>query len=120
MKGVTQTMARFRQVTRSIQYTEATVMVVDTVSSIVENVSHEVSGTFDNDEKLLKAVQESLDSTHKAVSVISAKVLEKTFCMPETMFIASAMPLPIGKKSLTKADFETFYNEQYDGEDEEE
>lgn len=113
-------MARFRQVTRTIQYTEAELMVVDTSSATVSNVELELSGTFDSDDKLIKASQESLPENNKAVSVVSAKVLEKTFCMPESRFISQAMPLPVGKKSLTKADFENFYNEEYDGEEGEE
>lgn len=111
-------MARFRQVTRTIEYTEATLMVVNTDLQTVENVEVELSGTFDNDDKLLKFAQETVaEGNQKFVSVISATVTEKTFCMPETMFIAQSMPLPVGKKALTKKDFEEYYHEEYDGEE---
>lgn len=114
-------MARFRQVTRTIEYTEAVLMTVNTDLQTVENIEVELSGTFENDDKLLKFAQETVaEDKQKFVSVVSAKVTEKTFCMPETMFIAQSMPLPVGKKCLTKKDFEDFYNEEYEGEDGEE
>lgn len=114
-------MARFRQVTRTIEYTEATVMAVNTATSTVENVDIELSGTYDSDEKLLKAAQSECSSDDiKYVSVIDARVSEKTFCMPESMFIQNAMPLPVGKKLLTKKDFENYYNEVLDGDEAEE
>jgi hypothetical protein len=51
------------------------------------------------------------------VSVETATVQEKTFCMPESMFIKSAMVLPVGKKSLTKKDYERYYSEELEGEE---
>lgn len=111
-------MARFRQVTRTIEFTKASIMAVNTTDESVSTVEVQLSGTFDSNEKLLKAAQDSLEDGLTAVHVKSAEVLEKTFCMPETMFIENAMPLPIGKKTLKKADFEAYYAETFEGDDE--
>jgi hypothetical protein len=111
-------MARFRQVTRTVEYTIADIMAVNTDTKEVTTESVTLSGTFDTNEKLLKEAQSLLPENLKGVSVENAEVQEKTFCMPESRFIQDAMALPVGKKALTKKDFEEYYAEQYDGTEE--
>ena len=112
-------MGRFKQVTRTVEYTEADIMVVNTETQKVESKTVTLSGTFTDVNKLLKVAGEEIAEPLKAVAINSSRVQEKTFCMPETMFIKNAMPLPIGKKSLTAKDFEEYYSQDFD-EDEEE
>ena len=112
-------MGRFRQVSRTVEYTEAVIMAVDIATQKVEHITVTLSGTFDTNEKLLKSANEQLEAGKKGVAVELAEVQEKTFAMPETMFIEQAMPVPIGKRSLNKADFEAFYHENLEGDDEE-
>lgn len=112
-------MGRFRQVTRTVEYTVAQVMVVDTTTQQVDTIEISVSDTYTSKDKLLKEVSKQVSEPLKAVSIVNSTVEEKTFCMPETMFIRDAMPLPIGKKALTQADFEEYYSsksEEYDEE----
>lgn len=110
-------MARFRQVSRTVEYTEALVMCVNVSTQTVTHEAVTLSGTYDTPEKLLKAANEVLSKELKPVSVEEANVLEKTFCMPESYFIEHSMPLPVGKKQFCKADFEEFYNTSIEGDE---
>lgn len=111
-------MGRFRQVTRTVEYTVATIMCVDITTKEVTSEDVTISGTFDDDNKLIREAKSVLPEHLTPVSVENVSVQEKTFCMPESMFIKSAMVLPIGKKTLTKKDYERYYSEELEGDDE--
>lgn len=112
-------MARFRQVTRTVEYTVASIMCVNVETKEVLTEEVTLSGTFDDNAKLLKESKSAIPENLTPVSVESATVQEKTFCMPESMFIKTAMVLPVGKKTLTKKDYERYYSEELEGDEEE-
>jgi hypothetical protein len=87
-------MARVPMITRTVVTTKATVLCVDTVAE--ETVTHvvEVPRTYTDDNKLLKAVKETLDATVIPVKVISTETVETLYGMLEQKFIELAEKLP--------------------------
>lgn len=88
-------MAKQKMVTRTIETTEATCLCVDLVNSEVFPETITLSGTFKNDEAILKQVKKVFDNDeHKAVSVSKVEVKENLYGMPEADFVAMAEILP--------------------------
>ena len=87
-------------VTRTVTTTKATVLCVDTVAEETVTQVVEVPRSYTDDNKLLKVVKESLDTTVVPVKVISTEIVETLYGMTEQKFIELAEKLP----SRTKAD----------------
>lgn len=102
-------MAKFRQITRTIEYTEATIMCVNIESQQISNVKVVLSLTYETPEKVLREAEKVIQLPLKAVSVVSTKVIEKLYGMPETMFIKLAMPIADGKNGATKEEYSKYF-----------
>lgn len=87
-------------ITRTVTTTKATVLCVNTVAEETVTKVVEVSRTYTDDSKLLKAVKETLDKTIIPVKVISTETVETLYGMTEQQFIELAEKLP----PRTKAD----------------
>ena len=87
-------------VTRTVTTTKATVLCVNTVAEETVTQVVEVPRSYTDDNKLLKVVKESLDTTVIPVKVISTEIVETLYGMTEQKFIELAEKLP----SRTKAD----------------
>lgn len=87
-------------ITRTVTTTKATVLCVNTVAEETVTQVVEVSRTYTDDSKLLKAVKETLDATIIPVKVISTETVETLYGMTEQKFIELAEKLP----PRTKAD----------------
>lgn len=88
-------MARERMVTRTVSFTECKfmAMVVSTASVVTDTVK--VSGVFDSNEDILKAVKKSYETAdYKPTVVVSSEVKEILYGMPEEDFIRLAKELP--------------------------
>ena len=102
-------MAKFRQITRTIEYTEAVIMCVNIESQQISNVKVVLSLTYETPEKVLREAEKVIQLPLKAVSVVSTKVIEKLYGMPETMFIKLAMPIAEGKNGATKEEYSKYF-----------
>lgn len=102
-------MAKFRQITRTIEYTEAVIMCVNIESQQISNVKVVLSLTYETPEKVLREAEKVIQLPLKAVSVVSTKVIEKLYGMPETMFIKLAMPIAEGKNGATKEEYTKYF-----------
>lgn len=97
-------MARKRMVTRTIESTKVTVMALEVETAEVCNKTYNLSGIYDNDAKLLKAVQKVYDSdTIKNVHVVASERIETIYGMDENDFLAQAVVLdPTTRKPITE------------------
>lgn len=102
-------MAKFRQITRTIEYTEATIMCVNIETQQISNAKVVLSLTYETPEKVLREAEKVIQLPLKAVSVVSTKVIEKLYGMPETMFIKLAMPIAEGKNGATKEEYTKYF-----------
>ena len=102
-------MAKFRQITRTIEYTEAVIMCVNIESQQISNVKVVLSLTYETPEKVLREAEKVIQLPLKAVSVVSTRVIEKLYGMPETMFIKLAMPIAEGKNGATKEEYSKYF-----------
>lgn len=96
-------MARKRMVTRTIESTKVTTLALDVTTSEPQNMTYNLSGVYDNDTKLLKAVQKAFDTdVLKNVHVVSHETIETIYGMDENTFLAQAVVLdPVTRKPLT-------------------
>ena len=98
-------MARKRVVSRTILGTKAEVMTVNTVSQKIENVSYLISGTFEDDEKLLKALKKGNETdTIKLVQVVTKEPHNELLAMLEEDFIKMAKPMNPETHKFIEAD----------------
>ena len=96
-------MARVRMVTRTVVGTKVTVLALNTETAEPQNITYELGGTYDDNVKLLKAVQKAYDTeVLKNVSVVLAEPFETLYGMEEVEFIKNAKVLP----PRTKEDIE--------------
>ena len=88
-------MARERMVTRTVEFTEAEVMCVN-VNTVDVAIRHFiVTGTFENSEKLMKALKKAHETEEiKLVNLQESRVTEQLYGMPEELFIQMAQVLP--------------------------
>lgn len=93
-------MARKPMVTRTIVTTQATVMCLDTEKGTVANEVITLPRTYADEKKLLKAVQETLAETVKAVHVIEQNTVETLYGMSEQEFIEHATELDPATRKL--------------------
>ena len=88
-------MGRIAMVTRTINFTEVTALTVDVVAQATATQVFTLSGTFTENEKLIKALKKEYETdTIKVVSVISTEVNEKLYGMTEQEFMSVAKVLP--------------------------
>lgn len=88
-------MGRIAMVTRTINFTEVTALTVDVVAQATATQVYTLSGTYADNDKLIKALKKEYESdTIKVVSVISSEVQEKLYGMTEQEFMSLAKVLP--------------------------
>lgn len=89
-------MARKPMVTRTIQTTYASIMVVNTTVGEVRNVEVTLPRTYKDEDAILKAAKPVVESdpTIKAVCVAHHEVREALYGMTEAEFIVHAKVLP--------------------------
>ena len=88
-------MGRIAMVTRTINFTEVTALTVDVVAQSTATQVYTLSGTYAENEKLIKALKKEYESdTIKIVSVLSTEVQEKLYGMTEQEFMSLAKVLP--------------------------
>lgn len=84
-------MARKRMVTRTITATVVELKCADLVDNKLFDTSITLSGTYKNNEAVLKRAKKMLDSDSQTVlQVISTNEQMNTYGMPEEEFIANA------------------------------
>ena len=88
-------MGRIAMVTRTINFTQVTALTVDVVAQATATQVYTLSGTFADNDKLIKALKKEYESdTVKIVSVIDADVQERLYGMTEQEFMSLAKVLP--------------------------
>ena len=87
-------MARKPMVTRTVVTTVAKILCVNTSTEETETKVIEVPRTYTDDNKLIKAVKETLDPTLIPVKVILTETVETLYGMTEQKFIEMAEKLP--------------------------
>lgn len=88
-------MARERMVTRTVVVTNVEVMCVDVLTANVAIQTFELSGTFSDNDVVLKAVKKLYETdTFKCVAVQGTEENEVLYGMPEIEFIKLAKVLP--------------------------
>ena len=88
-------MARQSMITRTIQYTVATILCVNTTNGETTNETIKLPGVYKGDKHIIKAAEKILTTeTCKPVHVVTATVGENLYGMPESQFIELATELP--------------------------
>lgn len=82
-------------ITRTMKTTHATVMVVDTETAEVSNLTFDLSGTFKDDASALKAVAKiaEVPVTTKIVAVVDREISERLYAISEADFLKYAHPV---------------------------
>lgn len=93
-------MARESMVTRTVIGTKVTVLAMDTNTCEPQNVTYEIGGQFENNEKLLNKLRKEHDTDDfKVVKIVDVEKFEKRYGMKEADFIAHAVELePLPKR----------------------
>lgn len=92
-------MARNKMVTRTIILTKCVVLALDTETIEPTNLTVEVSGTYQNEEKLMKAVKDVAETlTLKIVQILATETVEKLYGVSEQKFMEIAHELEPRKK----------------------
>ena len=82
------------RITRTVTGTRATVIAVNTTTLSAEKKDLTISGTFDNNEKLLKALKKLYDNDAMVISaVLSAEKFEELYGLDEAIFMQYAVKL---------------------------
>ena len=88
-------MARVRMITRTVKGTMANVMCLDTLAAKAVNGEFEISGVYQDNGKLLKALKAVYETdTLKLVHIVSSFETEQLYGMPENEFMMYAKKLP--------------------------
>lgn len=88
-------MARKRMVTRTVTTTAADCMCLDVIHAEPINKRFIMSGTYESDEKLLKAVRKAHETEElKIAAVVNVEVINALYGMDENDFLAHAKVLP--------------------------
>ena len=96
-------MARVRMVTRTVIVTVAEVMCVDVTTAEVQIKKLELSGSFVDNDTLLKAIKKAYENdTFKCVAVQEVDEKEVLYGMEEIEFIKLAKVLPPRTKTETE------------------
>ena len=82
------------RITRTVTGTKATVIAVNTTTLSAEKKDLTIAGTFDSNEKLLKALKKLFDNDNEIIStVLSADKFEELYGLDETIFMQYAVKL---------------------------
>lgn len=82
------------RITRTVVGTKATVLVVNTMTLSAEKKDLTIAGTFDSNEKLIKALKKLYDNDTKVISaVLSAEKFEELYGLDEAIFMQYAIKL---------------------------
>lgn len=82
------------RITRTVTGTRATVIAVNTTTLSAEKKDLTIAGTFDNNEKLLKALKKLYDNDNENISaVLSAEKFEELYGLDEAIFMQYAVKL---------------------------
>ena len=82
-------------ITRTVKGTVANVMCLDTMAAKAVNADYEISGVYQDNGKLLKALQAVYETdTLKLVHIVSSFEAEQLYGMPENEFMMYAKKLP--------------------------
>lgn len=96
-------MARVRMVTRTVVVTVAEVMCVDVTTAQVQINELELSGSFSDNETLLKAIKKLYENdSFKCVAIQEVTEKEVLYGMEEIEFIKLAKVLPPRTKTDTE------------------
>ena len=88
-------MARTRMVTRTISFTEVSVITMNIETVTPQHEVIRIAGVFDNDKSLLKKLKNRYETDlYKIVAITDTKVIEKLYGMCEEDFIEYAKELP--------------------------
>lgn len=88
-------MARERMVTRTISFTEVTVISMNIETVTPQHEVIRIAGVFDNDKALLNNLKNRYETDlYKIVAITDTKVIEKLYGMSEEDFIEYAKELP--------------------------
>ena len=89
-------------ITRTVVGTKATVIAVNTMTLSAEKKVVTIAGTFDSNEKLLKALKKLHDNDTEVISaVLSADKFEELYGLDESIFMQYAVKLdPKTRKSI--------------------
>ena len=82
------------RITRTVVGTKATVIAVNTMTLSAEKKNLTIAGTFDSNEKLLKALKKLHDNDNEIISrVLSAEKFEELYGLDATIFMKYAVKL---------------------------
>ena len=82
------------RITRTVVGTKATVIAVNTMTLSAEKKVVTIAGTFDSNEKLLKALKKLHDNGTEAISaVLSTEKFEELYGLDEAIFMQYAVKL---------------------------
>lgn len=102
---------RESMVTRTILGTRVTAIVMDTNTCESSNVTYEIGGKHNNDEKLLNKVRKEHDTEdYKVVKIVYVEPFEKRYGMKESDFIAHATELEMLPNRKTVLELTPKYN----------
>lgn len=94
------------RITRTVVGTKSTVIAVNATTLSAEKKDLTIVGTFDNNEKLLKALKKLYDNDNEIISaVLSAEKFEELYGLDEAIFMQYAVKLdPKTRKPIETAD----------------
>lgn len=85
---------RKKLITRTIQFTNLTLLMADMESAEMYNSHTIIPGTYKDEKAMLKAARPIVeDDTHKLVSLVGWTVGSQLYGMPEADFMAQANPI---------------------------
>lgn len=95
-------------VTRTIESTRVNALCLDIQTAEPMNKEFNLSGTFKDEAKLLKAVQKAFDTDDlKVVHIVDSEVINTLYGMDENDFLAHAVELdPKTRKPIVTEDVE--------------
>ena len=96
------------RITRTVVGTKATVIVVNAMTLSAEKKVLTIAGTFDSNEKLLKALKKLYDNDNEIISaVLSAEKFEELYGLDESIFMQYAVKLdPKTRKPIDTAELQ--------------
>lgn len=91
-------------VTRTVESTEVKVMALDVNTAKAVEKSYNISGTYKDEAKLLKAVQNAYDTNElKNVHIVESKVVQDMYGMDMNYFLEHATKLDPETRKVAEA-----------------
>ena len=105
-------MGRAKMVTRTILGTEAEVMVFSNTSNEVDTIKVSIGGQYDDDAKLLKAIEKTTNSADiKVLKVVTSTKIDKLLGMSEEDFLKYAHEVDPKTRKILESDPEAEVDE---------